>query len=95
MKKIIIALILSLSFLSTYADVIMPWQPRPCYNDYCIEKCFQVTWDFAPLCKYRCVCWHEEFKSGIIGFWTAFDILFLVSIILFSFLLLKKIRRKE
>lgn len=64
MKKIIIALILSLSFLSVYADIMIPWQ-NPCYNDECIDACFKETWRPRPVCKYKCTCWNEKFGDSI------------------------------
>lgn len=92
MKKIIIWIVLCFLFVgSTWADVLIPWQEIPDYNEGCITQCMKETWESSALCKYSCVRWHEEYTEEIITSILVIPlfILFILFFALFYFLLSK------
>jgi len=96
MKKIIMWVLLSiLLFTNVNADIIMPWQKRPCYNDFCIEWCMHATWDWSAVCKQSCLCGSEQYSGLIemIKYYLEILIYFLPFIIL-PFILNKKYFKK-
>ncbi len=99
MKKIIIWIIFGFLMInSVFADVLIPWQERPNYNQGCIDQCKKVTWDNSAVCKYSCVRWHEEYtKENIVEIFEN-PLFILVSYILvfsFFYFLLNKLFWKQ